>query len=124
MFVCDLRIASDNALDTSQVTEFSLTVTKCTADRETSWEYTVWAHEWIFFVVTVLRLRTDILPDLLRLCRGETILHDGLCLIDVTTSIVDALELFRARRLVIVRKLSYVRCRLHLHLWSALQLFS
>ena len=49
-----LRLTGHDTLNTAKMRKFSLTVAKSTADRKSSWEYSVGTDERIFFIITIL----------------------------------------------------------------------
>ena len=120
LLVSDLWITRYNSLHSPKMAHLGLTITESTTYGESTREYSIWSHKRVFLIVAVLWLRARILPNLLRLSRRQAILHNSLSLINVPSSLTDSLELVGTRRLVIVRELPHMRCRLHLHLRCAL----
>ena len=83
--------------------ELGLTIAERPAHRETAREDSIWTNERVFLFVAILFIWQRLLPDLLRSGCRHTVLHDGLGLVDVATSLHDSIELALVRRLMVPR---------------------
>lgn len=82
--------------------QLSLAVSKGTAYGEAPREHAIGPNEWVLVVVAIFLLGAHWLPNLLCHGRRQSILHHCLCLVNVAARVLNALELTRARRLMIV----------------------
>ena len=93
LLIDHLWCANNYSLCTSKMCKFGFTVTKSTADRESTRENTIWSNKWVVFVIWIFGRGNSFLPDLLSLSSWKPIPHDCLCLVYITTCIDNSLEL-------------------------------
>ena len=93
LLIDHLWCANNYSLCTSKMSKFRFTVTKSTADREPTWENTIWSNKWVVFVIWIFGRGNSFLSDLLSLSSWKPIPHDCLSLVYIPTCIVDPFEL-------------------------------
>lgn len=106
--MCSFRVTSHDALHTTKMGQFSLTISKSSTDRESAGEHSIWTNEGVFFVITVFWIRANILLYLLCLSGWQSIFHNSLCLVNIPTCGQYAFEFLGARWLVIIRELAHI----------------
>jgi len=102
------RVTSHDTLHTTKMGQFSLTISKSSTDRESARKNSVWTNKGIFFVITVFWIWANILLYLLCLSGWQSIFHNSLCLVNISTSSQYAFEFLGARWLVIIRELAHI----------------
>ena len=109
----DIWLTRHDPFDPTKMLELCFTIPKSAADREPAREHSVGADEGVLLFIAVIWGRTLLLLNLLGLGRWKPVFHDGLCLINIPTGLLDTLELGWVTRLVVFGQLLYVRCSFH-----------
>ena len=107
--------AGHDALHPVQVEQLCLAVAKGATHREPAREHAVGTHKGVLLIFAVFGRWNHILSNLLRCCSRQTVFHDSLGLVDVSSVFVDTFELVRIGRLVVSGELFDQRRSLHLH---------